>query len=210
MNYLAHLYLAQDNGLSMAGNLMADFLKHVELSDQPEAILLGIENHRATDKFTDSHPIVLGLKEHFNPDFRRFVPIMLDVSFDHMLAKHWREYHDTELTDFTHHAYQKLEDAADYMPDIMLNRIRGMAKRDWLGAYLKIDTVEKTLQAISRRIRFENSLDVAYSEVVQQYDRIEESFQVFFPELVTHIRQLAIETKVRSAITPSRQSHQTN
>ena len=193
MNYLAHLYLSQDNGFSMAGNLMADFLKHVELSEQPKSILRGIENHRATDKFTDSHALVLGLKQHFNPDFRRFVPIMLDVSFDHMLAKHWMDFHDEPLTQFTQQAYEKLEDASQHMPDIMLNRIRGMAKRDWLGAYIELGTVDKTLQAISNRIRFENSLDMSFSEVVDQYDRIEESFLSFFPELVDHIDQLSIE-----------------
>ena len=193
MNYLAHLYLSQDNGFSMTGNLMADFLKHVELSEQPESILRGIENHRATDKFTDSHDLVLGLKQHFNPDFRRFVPIMLDVSFDHMLAKHWANFHEQPLTQFTQHAYVKLEDASQHMPDIMINRIRGMAKRDWLGAYIELETVEKTLLAISNRIRFENSLDMSFSEVEDQYDRIEESFLSFFPELIDHIDQLGIE-----------------
>jgi acyl carrier protein phosphodiesterase len=177
----------------MTGNLMADFLKHVELSEQPESILRGIENHRATDKFTDSHALVLGLKEHFNPDFRRFVPIMLDVSFDHMLAKHWMTFHKQPLTQFTQQAYVKLENASQHMPDIMINRIRGMAKRDWLGAYIELETVEKTLLAISNRIRFENSLDMSFSEVEDQYDRIEESFLSFFPELIDHIDQLGIE-----------------
>lgn len=193
MNYLAHLYLSQDNGFSMTGNLMADFLKHVELSEQPELILRGIENHRATDKFTDSHALVLGLKEHFNPDFRRFVPIMLDVTFDHMLAKHWVDFHKEPLMQFTQQAYVKMEDASQHMPDVMLKRIRGMAKRDWLGAYIELETVEKTLASISNRIRFENSLDVSFGEVVKQYDRIEESFLGFFPELIAHIGQLGIE-----------------
>lgn len=195
MNYLAHLYLSQDNGYSMAGNLMADFLKYAELSEQPDAILRGIENHRATDKFTDSHDRVLGLKQHFNPDFRRFVPIMLDVSFDHMLAKHWDDFHELPLATFTQQAYKKLEIASEYMPEIMLKRLRGMAKRDWLGAYIELDTVDKTLTAISNRIRFENNLDLSFSEVVEQYDHIEASFLGFFPELVAHIDQLAIETE---------------
>lgn len=196
MNYLAHLYLSQDNGFSMAGNLMADFLKHVELSKQPESILRGIDNHRATDKFTDSHALVLGLKTHFKPDFRRFVPIMLDVTFDHMLAKHWMDFHEQPLMQFTQQAYVKMEDASQYMPDIMLRRIRGMAKRDWLGAYIDLGTVEKTLAVISNRIRFENSLDMSFGEVLGQYDRIEESFLSFFPELVAHIRQQGIESGV--------------
>jgi len=193
MNYLAHLYLSQDNGLSMAGNLMADFLKHVDLSLQPEAVLQGIDNHRATDKFTDHHPVVLDLREHFNPDFRRYVPIMLDVSFDHMLAKSWQQYHGLSLHAFTQHAYAQLLTAEPYMPLVMKKRIRGIAKQDWLAAYLDVETVEHTLRAISQRIRFENNLDVSYHEVVRQYDVIEEGFHQFFPELVRHIQTLAIE-----------------
>lgn len=194
MNYLAHLYLSQDNGLSMAGNLMADFLKHVDLSVQPGAILRGIENHRATDKFTDNHTLVLGLKQHFHTDFRRFVPIMLDVSFDHMLAKHWQMFHPQPLHQFTRHAYAQLAQASHYMPGVMRRRIDGIAKHDWLAAYLEVDAVDKTLQSISKRIRFENNLDLAFSEVVRQYDLIDEAFQVFFPELVEHIQTLGIES----------------
>ena len=194
MNYLAHLYLSQDNGLSKAGNLMADFLKQADLSIQPDAILKGIENHRATDKFTDSHPAVTKLRTEFDPVFRRFVPIMLDVTFDHMLAKSWNDYHDVGLTEFTQHAHQQLSEVEYFMPDLMSNRLRGMDKEGWLARYVSIDTVDKTLIAISNRIRFENNLDQAYSEVIKQYDVIEEAFNVFFPELVSHIDTLKIET----------------
>ena len=193
MNYLAHLYLSQDNGLSMAGNLMADFLKQADLSIQPASILKGIENHRATDKFTDTHPMVTGLRLVFDPAFRRFVPIMLDVSFDHMLAKSWNDYHELELVEFTKHAHQQLSDAEEYMPELMKNRLNGMAKHNWLASYVERDTIEKALISISNRIRFENNLDQAYSEVLNQYDVIEQTFKSFFPELVEHIRELGIE-----------------
>ena len=194
MNYLAHLYLSQDNGLSKAGNLMADFLKQADLSIQPEGILRGIENHRATDKFTDSHPAVTRLRTEFDPAFRRFVPIMLDVTFDHMLAKSWSDFHEMELAAFTQHAHQQLSEVEQFMPDLMRNRLRGMAKEGWLARYVSTDTVDKTLIAISNRIRFENNLDEAYGEVVKQYGVIEKTFHAFFPELVEHIRSLKIET----------------
>ena len=194
MNYLAHLYLSQDNGLSKAGNLMADFLKQADLSIQPEGILRGIENHRATDKFTDSHPAVTRLRTEFDPAFRRFVPIMLDVTFDHMLAKSWSDFHEMELATFTQHAHRQLSEVEQFMPDLMRNRLRGMAKEGWLARYVSTDTVDKTLIAISNRIRFENNLDEAYGEVVKQYDVIEETFHTFFPELVEHIISLKIET----------------
>ena len=193
MNYLAHLYLSQDNGLSKAGNLMADFLKQADLSIQPEQILKGIENHQATDKFTDNHPTITGLRTEFDPAFRRFVPIMLDVTFDHMLAKSWNNYHESDLTVFTEQAHQQLLSAENYMPDVMKNRLRGMAKAGWLASYVSTETVEKTLVSISKRIRFENNLDLAFSEVINQYDVIEDTFNQFFPDLIAHINQLNIE-----------------
>ena len=199
MNYLAHLYLSQDNGLSKAGNLMADFLKQADLSIQPEGILRGIDNHRATDKFTDSHPAVTRLRTEFDPAFRRFVPIMLDVTFDHMLAKSLNDFHEMELTTFTKHAHQQLAEVEQFMPDLMKNRLRGMVKEGWLARYVLTDTVEKTLIAISNRIRFENNLDEAHSEVMKQYDVIEETFHAFFPELVKHIQSLQIETTTQQA-----------
>ena len=195
MNYLAHLYLSQDNGLSKAGNLMADFLKQADLSLQPEGVLRGIENHKATDKFTDSYPAITALRSEFDPAFRRFVPIMLDVSFDHMLAKSWQDYHELELMEFTKRAHQQLSEAEQYMPDLMKNRLRGMAKHGWLASYIEQGTIEKTLISISDRIRFENNLDQAYAEVVKQYAVIEETFDSFFPQLVAHLKMLAIETK---------------
>ncbi|MGB1309790.1 MAG: ACP phosphodiesterase [Leucothrix sp.] len=193
MNYLAHLYLSQDNGLSKAGNLMADFLKQADLSIQPDSILNGIANHRATDKFTDHYPAIKSLRTEFDPAFRRFVPIMLDVSFDHMLAKSWQDYHELALTEFTQRAHQQLVAAEQYMPDLMKNRLRGMAEHGWLASYTSKQTIDKTLISISQRIRFENNLDQAYSEVLNQYELIEVTFRAFFPVLVKHIKALKIE-----------------
>ena len=187
MNYLAHLYLAQDNGLSKAGNLMADFLKHVNLSEQPQGILDGIKNHQATDKFTDSHAVIHNLKSEFDPSFRRYVPIILDVTYDHMLAKSWEQYHDDDLRVFTARCYQQLLTTEVYMPDSMKSRIREIAKHDWLAGYIGVEAVERTLIAISKRMRFDNNLDQSYGEVLQLYHLIEEGFHQFFPELCTHI-----------------------
>jgi acyl carrier protein phosphodiesterase len=195
MNYLAHLYLSQDNGLSKAGNLMADFLKHVDLVEQPQAILQGIKNHQATDKFTDSHPVILALKAEFDPSFRRYVPIILDVTYDHMLAKSWGQYHDQDLHAFTAHCYGQLASAEQYMPDIMKSRLREITKNDWLASYVGLEAVERTLIAISNRMRFDNHLDKGYGEVLQVYHLIEESFHVFFPELCKHIKAQEIEVK---------------
>ena len=201
MNYLAHLYLSQDSSLSKAGNLMADFLKHVNLAKQPQGILDGIKNHQATDKFTDSHPAVLALKGEFDPSFRRFVPIILDVTYDHMLAKSWKQYHDEDLHAFTARCYSELATVEQHMPDTMKRRLQEIAKNDWLASYVAIETVEKTLNAISNRMCFDNHLNQSYGEVLQLYHLIEESFHQFFPELCAHIKAQDLESRTRELST---------
>ncbi|RVU86241.1 DUF479 domain-containing protein [Leucothrix sargassi] len=194
MNYLAHLYLSQDNSFSKAGNLMADFLKHVDLEVQPQAIRDGIKNHQATDKFADHHFTIDHLKEAFDPKYRRFVPIAVDVVYDHMLAKSWQQYHDEELRDFTARAYQQLAEARSYMPSVMAERIDAIAQYDVLASYVSMSSVEKTLKSISRRMRFKNTLDETFDELLKQYDLVEESFHVFFPELCAYIEAQSLET----------------
>lgn len=203
MNYLAHLYLSQESCLSKAGNLMADFLKHVDLAKQPQGILDGIKNHQATDKFTDSHPLIIGLKDEFDPRFRRFVPIILDVTYDHMLAKSWQQYHDEDLHMFTARCYRELATAERYMPDSMKYRLQEISKHDWLASYVGIEAVERTLNAISNRMRFDNDLDQSYGEVLQLYQLIEDSFEQFFPELCAHISAQDLESRTRELSTAS-------
>ncbi|PWQ93878.1 ACP phosphodiesterase [Leucothrix arctica] len=197
MNYLAHLYLSQDECLSKTGNIMADFLKHVNLAEQPQGILDGIKNHQATDKFTDNHPLILGLKREFDPSYRRFVPIIIDVAYDHMLAKSWDRYHDEDLRVFTALSYTQLAAAERYMPTTMSHRLREISKHDWLASYVGVEAVEKTLIAISNRMRFDNHLDQSYGEVLQLYHLIEETFHDFFPELCAHIRAQNIESRAK-------------
>ena len=55
MNYLAHLYLAEDTPESIIGNLLGDFVKGSAINDYSEGIKAGIKLHRKIDLFTDSH-----------------------------------------------------------------------------------------------------------------------------------------------------------
>jgi acyl carrier protein phosphodiesterase len=56
MNYLAHLFLAEDNAESRIGNLLGDFVKgplENYKTRYSENILKGIRTHRKVDRFSD-------------------------------------------------------------------------------------------------------------------------------------------------------------
>ena len=94
MNYLAHLYLAEDSDESLLGNLLGDFVKgRLEEQYSPE-IIKGIKTHRKVDAYTDFNQNFLACKKLLRPDRRRFAGIIVDMSFDHFLAKNWADYSD--------------------------------------------------------------------------------------------------------------------
>ena len=92
MNHFAHLVLSQPTVESTVGNLLGDFARGLDQSTLSPAVLAGLKNHRAVDRFTDNHPKVNALKQCFSKKRRRFAGIALDVYFDHLLMRHWHQF----------------------------------------------------------------------------------------------------------------------
>ncbi|MEZ5535854.1 MAG: ACP phosphodiesterase [Thiolinea sp.] len=183
MNYLAHLSLAQPDPHSLTGNLMGDFMRGVDMEALPAGIQQGIANHRAIDRFTDSHPAVLALKPLFSERYRRFSGIIIDVSFDYFLTKHWEQFHQAGLRGFIDDCYQGLLDSREHMPERMRNTVEHMAEHDWLGSYSELSQVSYALDRIAQRIRFKNTFSQAGAEVERHYAALEQAFLVLYPAL---------------------------
>lgn len=190
MNYLAHLYLAEDSDESLLGNLLGDFVKG-RLEDQysPE-IIKGIKTHRRVDLYTDSHPKFLACKKLLRPDRRRFAGIIVDLGFDHVLAKHWSDYSDVKLSEFTDRVYSVLLEREQTLPQKLRDRLPYMVKDDWLGAYKNVNTVGLALEAISKRLsRFEKAKPIkdGLDDIKSNYEEFEQNFREFFPDLIRSV-----------------------
>ena len=88
MNHFAHLVLAQPTVESTVGNLLGDFARGVDQASLPAAVRAGLLNHRAVDRFTDAHPLVLEMKRSFGARRRRFAgtPAMVLVDSGYQTA----------------------------------------------------------------------------------------------------------------------------
>ena len=184
MNYLAHLYLASNEPLSLVGNLMGDFVKGNQFSEYPNEIIFGIQQHRAIDKFTDQHQEVINLKQWLSPQRKRFSGIISDIVFDHFLAKHWSQYSQHTLETFSQSVYQKLKPSLATMPPLMQTMVTRMISQDWLCHYVALSSTGQAIDGVSRRIRFPNQLSGAIEEVELHYDEYERVFNHFFPQLI--------------------------
>lgn len=193
MNFLAHCFLAQPNGASLMGNLLGDFIKGADLTQQSEQVLLGLKNHQAVDRFTDQHAVLPPLKQCLSQPRRRFSGIIADVVFDYFLSKHWQQFSAQDSEQFIEHCYAEILSMQPQMHDSMWRSMQFMVNDDGLRINRDLVGVGLTLDRLSRRIRFDNKLLGAIVEVEQHYAAYENAFLQLFPDLIKHIQQLAIE-----------------
>jgi acyl carrier protein phosphodiesterase len=192
MNYLAHFHLSHGDNELLLGALLGDFVKGPLTGAHPKGLEQGIVLHRKIDAFTDSHHGLRQLQQSFDPLYRRYAGIMTDVAFDYFLNKHWLKFHHQSLDIFSQHIYQLLTDnsalthAAKQQADMLIHY-------DVLTQYQHWQTVNAALIRIGQRLKRENPLATAASELEQHYPQLEQFFLLFYPQLQLHVKLLRQE-----------------
>ncbi len=188
MNYLAHLFLADDTPESLVGAMLGDFVKGAAKNNYAPVIQHNIELHRRIDSFTDAHPIVRASKTIVAPERRRFAGVLLDIFFDHYLAKHWTRFSEVELQSFTTNVYAALHAHHALLPEKLQRMLPFMRAEDWLGSYARVEWIELTLQRMSRRLSRGEMLASGGEELRRNYERFEQDFLTFFPDLRSFVK----------------------
>lgn len=195
MNYFAHLVLSQPTVESTVGNLLGDFARGVKPDTLNPPVKWGLENHRAVDRFTDTHESIQALKQLFSPRRRRFAGIALDVYFDHLLMSHWQKFDTRPLPGVIDTFYQRMVEGRDLMPNAnMRNTTQRMVEYDWFGSYRNIDSIAHALDRIAGRLRFANPFAGSIEDILANQQAIDDTFLEFFPLLRSQIAMLQIET----------------
>jgi acyl carrier protein phosphodiesterase len=188
MNYLAHAYLANTADRFMIGNLIADFVKgSVDKNYEPE-IAAGIVFHRKVDAFADGHKRTAASRRLFAPARRRTAGIVLDICYDHFLAKNWGRYADIDLAVFISCIYDLLQSHTDLLPERFRQVFPRMLEQNWLASYQSLQGVQLALTRISRRLRGNIRLDDAMADITANYGALEANFSAFFPDLIEFAR----------------------
>ena len=152
MNWLAHLALTPPNEPDLRlGNVCGDFFTLAERAALPPAVRRGVELHLAIDHFTDTHPVVARACARFPSSHRRVAGMLVDVMFDHLLARDWESLMGGALEPFTHEFYREAGQAGA-LPQHVRDILATMAAQDWLSGYATWFGVEMTLLRMSRRM----------------------------------------------------------
>ncbi len=183
MNYLAHIYLSGDNDLMKIGNFMADGIRGHEHLMMNIDIQKGVVLHRQIDTFTDAHPIYRKSKHRLHSKYGHYSGVIMDILYDHFLAKNWNNYSDEKFEDYADNFYKILESNYDLLTHKTKNLLPYMMEQNWLVAYATIAGIEKILFQMDYRTKHRANMQEAVVELVEFYTEFEQEFTDFFEEL---------------------------
>lgn len=190
MNFLAHALLSPDDDEIRAGNICADLIKGRIDGTASPGIVAGVALHRAIDRFADRHQAFRACAGHIAPPRRRYAFVILDVFFDHCLARNWTRYSTVNLDAFVEHVCRRMEEQADIIPVRDRARFTRMLESRWLGMYATRAGLDRAFAGLARRARFGHRLDRAAVDLDRHYAEIESSFHVIMPAMRDHVRWL--------------------
>jgi acyl carrier protein phosphodiesterase len=193
MNFLAHIYLSGDNDLLKIGNFMADSIRGHHYLDYPEEIKKGILLHRYIDTFTDAHPIYRKSKHRLHEKYGHYSGVIMDIVYDHFLAKNWSQYSNEKLEDYSESFYNLLKENYDVLTEKIKGMLPFMIARNWLVSYASMAGLEMILFQMDHRTKNRVNMHEAIVEIQQFYTEFEEEFTLFFDELRQHCREKLIE-----------------
>ena len=193
MNFLAHIYLSGDNDLMKIGNFMADGIHGKYFDNFPMDIQKGIILHREIDTFTDAHPIFRQSTKRLHANYHHYSGIIVDIFYDHFLAKNWNKYSEKKLEDYIEHFYRSLKDNYDFLNEKNQKILPYLIQQNWLLSYQTIEGIENVLVKMDNRMKRDSNMRFSVVELRTYYSEFEEEFTTFFEELIVH-SNLKIET----------------
>lgn len=184
MNFLAHIYLSGNNDLITIGNFIADGIKGKNYKKYPRDIQIGILLHRHIDTFTDAHKTVRQSTKRLHNKYGHYSGVIVDVLYDHFLAKNWADYSSTPLNRYVDGFYDALQEHYTILPLRIKKMMPYMIADNWLLSYASVEGISKVLDGMNRRTKNRSGMDKAVIELEEFYTDFENEFTSFFNELI--------------------------
>lgn len=186
MNFLAHIYLSGDNDLLKIGNFMADSIHGRDYNQYQTEIRKGILLHRSIDSFTDMHPIYRQSKHRLHEKYGHYSGVIMDIFYDHFLAKNWNDYSEIKLETYTQTFYKLLQDNCALLTDKAKGILPNMLEKNWLVSYATIEGLQMIMFQMNHRTKNRVSMHKSIVELQHYYNEFEVEFTLFFEELRQH------------------------
>jgi acyl carrier protein phosphodiesterase len=170
LNFLAHALLAGDAPALIVGGVVGDWIKGTLPGALPDDLAKGVTLHRAIDHFAESHPAFNRSRVRVSPERRRYAGVLVDVFYDHLLARNWAAIHGQPLQEYCEFVYGLIRDRLHDLPVSAHPALKLMAQENWLASYAQIEGIADVLARMSRRARQPNPLMHGEQEYLADVD----------------------------------------
>lgn len=189
MNFLAHLYLSGDDEQLMIGNFIADSVKGSSFNAYPPGIAKGIRLHRAIDFYSDNHPVFLKSVIRLRPKYRKYAGVIVDIFYDHFLAKNWKEYSDKPLEQYASEVHALMLKNILHFPERSIMFLKYAMRTNRMVSYATLQGIEETLYGMSRRTTFKSNMELSLDDLKENYPLFENEFREFFEEARMYVKE---------------------
>jgi acyl carrier protein phosphodiesterase len=191
MNWLAHIFLSENDIDYQLGNLLADPLKGRSFEGAHRPFDEGLAMHCRIDAFTDANPHFAKSKARL--EGKKYLKgVVVDLVYDHLLVRNWPEYSRVGSDEFLQAFYREADLAVRAYPDEAKGFVNRIIDNDILGSYGSFEGLETAFLRIDRRLSarlLSRESATEYLPLVrQQIAGLEADFSRFFPELVAHFK----------------------
>ena len=185
MNFLGHSLISLEideniNKETLYGNFTGDFYKGlVERIEISENLKEGIILHRIIDKTSDRKENLLN--ELLAEKFGIFKGIVSDMYIDHFLSKNFNNLFNKNINDTERKILDKIKEKKNIFPKDFERTFNWLNDRNVMVNYKDIDFLDRDFQGLAKNIRRGEILNLAVSELKENYNLFEEkSIKEFF------------------------------
>jgi len=195
VNFLAHLWLADQSETSLAGAVLGDWV-HGRLPDHyPPELRLGIALHRHIDVTTDAHAVMVSAREQYAQGSRRYAGILLDLLADHALARRWDEFSSESLAEFARRSARAIGSHAQWFLEAGGFAPSEAEFRNLLLSYATTEGLNRAIQRTAQRLRKPEGLLATAHDWPSRLHHLEPRL----PELLMDLRKAATAFASRAA-----------
>ncbi len=184
MNFLAHIFLSGSNKNIAIGNFMADSIRGSAYKNYPREFQIGILLHRYIDSFTDAPCVFRQSKKRLYEKYRHYSGVIIDIYYDHFLAKNWDHYSDSDLESFSDEFYQSLDTNYHILPQNIKSLLPYLVADNWLYNYRHLEGIQRVLNGMNNRAKYKSNMNLAIQELQEYYTEFENEFTDFFSDAI--------------------------
>lgn len=189
MNFLAHALLAGDDPTLIVGGVVGDWIKGNLPAGLPDDLARGVALHRTIDSHAEQHPAFKQSRARVSAVRRRYAGVLVDVFYDHLLARDWAEFHHQPLPQFSGQVYRHIEVRLHELPPDSHRALRLMVQEDWLSSYAKVEGIADVLARMSRRARQPNPMAGGEQELLADLAGFEQDFRLWLADAKVFVSQ---------------------